>query len=338
MAVKLGNQTFTMTKPVFVHDRACIVGNLEKEGPLGKYFDQNEDQYFGQDTWEKAEARFQEAVYHKLLAGSTLEENMIDCVLGGDLLDQCSATAMGLTSVTRPFFGLFGACSTMAESLTLGSFLVDGGGINNCVCITSSHFCSAEKQFRFPLELGTQRPPTSQWTVTGSGAVILSSEQSPVAVTAVTPGVLTDMKVTDANNMGAAMACAAASTITAHLRDTNRAPDDYDLIVTGDLGILGQELMLDVLRKQGIRIPASRAFDCGAEIFDPKKQNTNSGGSGCGCCATVLTAYLLKEMEDGNLNKILFTATGALMSPISVKQGDSIVGIAHSVVLERQGG
>ena len=338
MAVKTGNQTFRLTRPVYIRDRACIVGNLEKEGPLGDYFDQWEDQYFGQDTWEKAEARFQEAVYHKLLSQSSLEENMIDCVLGGDLLDQCSASAFGLISAARPFFGLFGACSTMAESMTLGSLLVDGGGVNHCVCITSSHFCSAEKQFRFPLELGTQRAPTSQWTVTGSGAVILSSDPAPVKITFVTPGIMNNMEVTDSNNMGAAMACAAASTITAHLQDTNRAPEYYDLIVTGDLGLLGRELMLDVLQKQGVEVPPERAFDCGAQIFHPVQQKTNCGGSGCGCCASVLTACLLRQMEEGTLRKILFTATGALMSPVSVKQGNPIVGIAHSVALERQEG
>lgn len=335
MAVKAGSQSFYVNNPVYIHDRACIVGHLEKEGPLGEYFDTAEDQYFGQDTWERAEAQFQNAVYNKLLSGSTLDEDKIDCVLAGDLLNQCSASALGLVKSSRPFLGMFGACSTMAESILIGSLLVDGGGVNNCLCLTSSHFCSAEKQFRFPLELGTQRAPTSQWTVTGCGGVILSSESGPVKVTAVTPGVLTDMKVTDTNNMGAAMACAAASTITAHLNDTGRDINYYDLIVTGDLGILGRDLMLEVLRKQGLIVPGVKAFDCGAEIFDAKKQNTNCGGSGCGCCASVLTGYLLKKMEDGALNKILFTATGALMSAVSVKQGDPIVGVAHAVALER---
>lgn len=335
MATKTGTQTFNLTRPVYIHDRACIVGQLEKDGPLGTYFEIVQEPYFGRDTWERAEAQFQNAVYNKLLSGSTLTEDAIDCVLAGDLLSQCSASALGLVEGTRPFLGMFGACSTMAESLLVGSLLIDGGGMNNCICLTSSHFCSAEKQFRFPLELGTQRAPTSQWTVTGCGGVILSSEKAPVKITTVTPGVMTDMKVTDTNNMGAAMACAAASTITAHLNDTGRKPDYYDLIVTGDLGILGRELMLDVLKRQGFSIPDAKAFDCGAEIFDPVKQNTNSGGSGCGCCASVLTAYLLKKMEDGTLNKILFTATGALMSPVSVKQGDPIVGVAHAVALER---
>lgn len=335
MATKIGKQTYTLTKPVYIHDRACIVGQMEKDGPLGEYFEIVQEPYFGRDTWERAEAQFQGAVYNKLLAQSTITEDQIDCVLAGDLLSQCSASALGLVEGTRPFLGMFGACSTMAEALLVGSLLIDGGGMNNCLCLTSSHFCSAEKQFRFPLELGTQRAPTSQWTVTGCGGVILSSEKAPVKITAVTPGIMTDMKITDTNNMGAAMACAAASTITAHFTDTGRTPDYYDLIVTGDLGILGRDLMLEVLKRQGISIPDNKSFDCGAEIFDPVKQKTNSGGSGCGCCASVLTAYLLEEMEKGKIGKILFTATGALMSAVSVKQGDPIVGIAHSVALER---
>ncbi|MBE7055871.1 MAG: stage V sporulation protein AD [Ruminococcaceae bacterium] len=336
MAIKTGKQTYILTKPVFVHDRACIVGQMEKDGPLGEHFEIVQEPYFGRDTWERAEAQFQAAVYNKLLAISTITEDQIDCVLAGDLLSQCSASALGLVEGTRPFLGMFGACSTMAEALLIGSLLIDGGGMNNCICLTSSHFCSAEKQFRFPLELGTQRAPTSQWTVTGCGGVILSSEKAPVKITSVTPGIMTDMKITDTNNMGAAMACAAASTITAHFKDTGRKPDYYDLIVTGDLGILGRELMLEVLKKQGISVPDKKAFDCGAEIFNQEKQKTNCGGSGCGCCASVLTAYLLKQLEQGVIKRILFTATGALMSAVSVKQGDPIVGIAHSVVLERE--
>ncbi len=335
MATKTGKQTYTLTRPVYIHDRACIVSPMEKEGPLGDYFQKVTEPYFGKDTWEEAEAAFQEDVYNQLINKSTIKEADIDCVLAGDLLNQCSASAVGLVKGKIPFLGLFGACSTMAESMLVGSLLIDGGGMNNCICITSSHFCSAEKQFRFPLELGTQRAPTSQWTVTGSGGVILSEEKSLIKITQVTPGLMTNMNITDTNNMGAAMACAAASTITAHFTDTGKRPKDYDLIVTGDLGILGRDLMLDVMKKQGIYIPDSIAYDCGAEIFDSERQNTKCGGSGCGCCASVLTSVLLEKMEKGELSKILFTATGALMSPVSVKQGDPIIGVAHSVVIER---
>lgn len=350
MAHKVGSQTIVLDRPVHVCQRACIVGTKEKEGPLGEYFDQGEADDFGEDTWEKAEERYVEAVYHKLLAGSTLEENQIDCVLSGDLLNQCTASAGGVKKSGRPYLGVFGACSTMAESMLVGSLLVDGGGMNHVLCMTSSNFCSAEKQFRFPLELGVQRPPTSQWTVTGSGGVILSATESGPVITSVTPGAIRDYKVTDANSMGAAMAPAAASTILAHLQDTQRDPGYYDLIVTGDLGIQGSGLCLDILKIHGVspKDPARKGKlplpissncdifyqDCGALIFDPASQGTCSGGSGCGCSAVVLTGYLLELMEKAKIGKLLFVATGALMSPVSVKQGESILGIAHALAIE----
>ncbi len=350
MAHKIGNQTFILDKRVMLRHSACIVGTKEKEGPLAAFFDQSEEDDFGEDTWEKAEARYVEAAYHKLLAGSNLEENLIDCILSGDLLNQCTASAGGIKCSGRPYLGIFGACSTMAESLLLGSLLIDGGGMQNVICMTSSNFCSAEKQFRFPLELGSQRPPTSQWTVTGAGGVILSSGGTGPVITSVTPGIICDYKVTDANNMGAAMAPAAASTILAHLQDTQRDPTYYDLIVTGDLGIHGSGLCFDILKIHGVNTrdknrkgklpsPIDQECDifyqdCGALIFDPETQETCSGGSGCGCSAVVLAGYLMDLLKNAAINKLLFVATGALMSPVSVKQGDSILGIAHAIAIE----
>ncbi len=350
MAHKIGKQTFVIDRRVMLRAGACIVGPLEKEGPLGDYFDQKAEEDFGEDTWEKGEARFVEATYGKLMAQLNMEASLVDCILSGDLLNQCTASACGLKQSGRPFVGLFGACSTMAESLLVGSLLVDGGGMNHVVCMTSSNFCSSEKQFRFPLELGGQRPPTSQWTVTGSGAVLLSAEGQGPVVTSVTPGIIEDYEIADANNMGAAMAPSAASTIIAHLADTGREASFYDLIVTGDLGITGSGLLREILQMHGHNvfdetrkgalpapIPEHCGFfhqDCGALIFDPLTQGTASGGSGCGCSAVVLTGYIMKLMQQKILNKVLFVATGALMSPVSVKQGDPILGVAHAIALE----
>lgn len=334
MAHKKGNQTFILDKDVFIKHSACIVGQKESEGPLGKYFDQKADDDFGMDTWEKGEAKFVESTYKKLIAGCDTEENLIDCILAGDLLNQCTSSACGLKGCGRPFFGLYGACSTMAESLINGALLVDGGGMNNVVCMTSSNFCSAEKQFRFPLELGCQRAPNSQWTVTGCGAVLLSTERSSIKITAVTPGIIRDYSISDTNNMGAAMAPAAASTIIAHLQDTERDINYYDLVMTGDLGITGRELCREILIKHGINATADIYDDCGAMIFDPDTQGTCAGGSGCGCSASVLSAYLLKLLELKQINRLLFVATGALMSAVSVKQGEPIPGIAHAVAIE----
>lgn len=334
MAVKTGNNTFVLNRPVFVRNTACIVGQKEKQGPLGSYFERFEEDDFNMDTWELAEARFVEETYNSLLKTSAgIEENMIDCILGGDLLNQCIASACGVKKSSRPYLGLFGACSTMAESMLVGSLLVDGGGANNVVCITSSNFCSAEKQFRFPLELGSQRAPNSQWTVTGSGAALLSSQGDGPKITAVTPGVICDYNVTDTNNMGASMAPAAASTILMHLGDLNRDFSYYDLVVTGDLGKVGHALCKDILKLHGVTTEDKKYKDCGMLIFDPS-QDTCAGGSGCGCSATVFAAYLYKLLKEKTINKLLFIATGALMSPVSVKQGEPILGVAHAIAIE----
>ncbi len=334
MARKCGENSFILDRHVFIKNTACIVGQKEKEGPLGEYFDRAEDDDFNMDTWEQAEARYVEETYLKLLSETPdTDESMIDCVLGGDLLNQCMSSAIGIKKSGRPYIGLFGACSTMSESMMVGSLLVDGGGASNVICITSSNFCSAEKQFRFPLELGNQRAPASQWTVTGSGAALLSSSGTGPRITAVTPGIICDYNVTDTNNMGAGMAPAAASTIMAHLNDLGRDVSYYDLIVTGDLGSIGHGLCKDILKLHDITLTDGKYKDCGMMIFDPK-QGTCSGGSGCGCSATVFSAYLYKMLKEKKINKLLFAATGALMSPVSVKQGEPILGVSHAVAIE----
>ncbi|MBP3391331.1 MAG: stage V sporulation protein AD [Clostridia bacterium] len=332
MAQKIGRQTYRIEKPVYVKNAASVVGPREKAGPLGKYFEEWEDEDFGEDTWEKGESRFVGAALTSLLTKENVSSDAIDCVLSGDLENQCTASSCGLKNSNIPYFGVFGACSTMGESLALGSLLVDGGGFHNVICMTSSNFCAAEKQFRFPMELGGQKPPTAQCTVTGAGAILLTDTVCKTRVTHVTPGIIENYQIKDANNMGAAMAPACASTVKAHFTDTGRTAADYDLIVTGDLGILGSTLFREIMDIHGY--PVSNHKDCGELIFDPHTQDTFSGGSGCGCSAVVLASYILREMNQGRWNRVLFVATGALMSPVSVKQGDPILGIAHGVVLE----
>lgn len=332
MARKIGTQTFLLDKPVYVKNASCVVGPREKAGPLGQYFEEWEDEDFGEDTWEKGESRFIGAALTSLLSKENISADAIDCILSGDLENQCTASSCGLKNTNIPYFGVFGACSTMAESLTLGSLLVDGGGFKNVVCMTSSNFCAAEKQFRFPMELGGQKPPTAQCTVTGAGAVLLTDQICKTRITHVTPGIIENYQIKDANNMGAAMAPAAASTVKSHFSDTGRDSSYYDLVVTGDLGIWGGQLFREIMEMH--QYPLTRYKDCGELIFNPDTQDTFAGGSGCGCSAVVLSAYILREMNAGRLNKVLFTATGALMSPVSVKQGDPILGIAHSVALE----
>ncbi len=332
MAQKIGRQTYRIEKPVYVKNAASVVGPREKAGPLGKYFEEWEDEDFGEDTWEKGESRFVGAALTSLLTKENVSSDAIDCVLSGDLENQCTASSCGLKNSNIPYFGVFGACSTMGESLALGSLLVDGGGFHNVICMTSSNFCAAEKQFRFPMELGGQKPPTAQCTVTGAGAILLTDTVCKTRVTHVTPGMIENYQIKDANNMGAAMAPACASTVKAHFTDTGRTAADYDLIVTGDLGILGSTLFREIMDIHGY--PVSNHKDCGELIFDPHTQDTFSGGSGCGCSAVVLASYILREMNQGRWNRVLFVATGALMSPVSVKQGDPILGIAHGVVLE----
>ena len=257
----------------------------------------------------------------------------LQAALGGDLLNQCIATSFANRTLGAPFFGLYGACSTMAESLSLASLAIDGGFADTAAAATSSHFCSAERQFRFPLEYGSVRTPTAQWTVTGAGAVILGGQGPGPFVTHVTTGKIVDAGITDANNMGAAMAPAAYDTLTAHFADTGRAPDYYDAIFTGDLGKLGQDIVRDLFADDGVNLGV-RYMDCGVLMYDMESQDTHAGGSGCGCSASVLSGHILRAMANGVWKRVLFAATGALMSPTTSMQKESIPGICHAVAIE----
>ncbi len=331
----IGKQTIVLKNPPSIKATASIVGPKEGKGELKNCFDYIiPDELWGEDSWEKAESKLVRETFAKVLQNAQLSNDKIDYILAGDLLNQCIAANYGLRESNVPFFGLYGACSTMAESMSIGSMLVDGGFADNVVCLTSSHFCSAEKQFRFPLELGNQRTPTSQWTVTGSGAVVLSSQGTGPYIKQITTGKIVDLGVTDVNNMGAAMAPSAADTILTHFSDTGLVPEYYDLIVTGDLGKIGKQLCIDILKMNGLEIEAMYN-DCGVMIFNLKEQDTHAGGSGCGCSATVFAGHIYKEIMKGNLKRVLFIATGALMSPISLQQKESIPGIAHAVSIHR---
>lgn len=341
MSTKQGKQTYTNDRKVYIKETAAIVGPREKEGPLGEYFDEVQQEDYDEKTWEKAEAKFATAAFQKLLGKIDKKSDDIDCVLAGDLMNQCIASSIGLRDSGVPYLGLFGACSTIAEGMAAASLLINSGGMNNIICMASSNFCSAEKTFRMPVEQGGQRPPTAQWTVTAAGGMLLSSEAGGPMITSVTIGKITDYNVTDSNNMGAAMAPAAADTIIAHLSDLGLEPGYYDAIITGDLGLTGSGMLREIMDMHGYSLydtekGSFRHQDCGAMIFDPVQQNTNSGGSGCGCGTAVFANYFYKQLQYGILKKILFVGTGALMSPISVKQSESISGIAHAVAVEAQ--
>lgn len=328
---KIGTQTVNISNVVKIISSATVAGTTEQQGKLkGKFDILMDDGYFGEKTWEKAETKMQQEAAKCAVQKANLSLTDIDIAFSGDLLNQCTGTGYGMRDLQVPFYGLFGACSTMALSLSLGAMIIDGGFAKYTLCGTSSHFCSAEKQFRMPLAYGGQRPPTAQRTVTGSGMVILSNEGKGPYITQITTGKIVDKGIKDATNMGPAMAPAATDTLITHFNDTGTTPKDYDLIVTGDLGELGYEIVCDNLLKANYDI--SNYNDCGRMIFE-KSQDTHCGGSGCGCSALVLCASLLKQMAKKDLNKILFIGTGALMSPLSTQQGESIPSIAHAVVI-----
>ncbi|MEG2371213.1 MAG: stage V sporulation protein AD [Hydrogenoanaerobacterium sp.] len=334
MATKAGKHTLILNSSPSILSFAAVGSKKEGEGPLGQKLDiLNDDTSFGQRSWEKAESQMQKLCMAKSLEKAQLSPQELDYIFAGDLLNQCIGSSYGLRDFSIPFFGLYGACSTMAEGLMLAAMLVEGGLAKRCAAITSSHFCSAERQFRLPLEYGGQRTPTAQWTVTGSGSVIVGDSCSPPFIRAVCTGTIEDLGIKDSNNMGAAMAPAAAKTIQTFFEDTASSAGDYDLIVTGDLAEVGTKLMKELLAREGISLEG-RHNDCGLMIYDMKKQqDINAGGSGCGCGAAVLCADILPKIVSGELNNVLFIGTGALMSPTSVQQGESIPGIAHLVQL-----
>ena len=333
---KIGSQSIQLENKVYILSTASIVGPKESNGPLAKYFDLClDDEFWGEKTWEKAESKIIKECVNMAIAKSGVASQDIDLCFAGDLLNQCISSCFGLRSLNIPFIGVFGACSTFIEAISLGSIFISGNAAKNVVCATSSHFCSAEKQFRYPLELGNQRPPTAQWTVTGSGSVVLSTScnNSPY-VTYVTPGKIVDMGIKDANNMGAAMAMSAVDTITTHFKDTGRTPDFYDLILTGDLGYIGKEIVAENCKKEGYDL-SNNYNDCGVLIFDKEKQDTHSGGSGCACIATVFSGYIYKLLKDKEIKNVLLVATGALTNATTSAQGESIPGIAHAISVER---
>ena len=331
---KIGTQTFKLDNPVTIFETASIVGKKEADGPLAKYFDVClQDEFFGEKTWEKAESKMIKFAIETVIRKSNIAVSDIDYLLAGDLLNQCISSSFGIRDFEIPFLGIFGACSTFVEGMMIGSMLLDGGAGNHALAATSSHFCSAEKQFRFPLELGNQRPPTSQWTVTGSSAAVLSKSGTGPFITHVTPGKIVDRGITDANNMGSAMAPAAVSTILTHLKDTGRKPTYYDAIITGDLGHIGKSIVLDLCKTEGVQL-SSVYNDCGVRMFDKEKQDTHSGGSGCACCGTVFSGYFFNQLKKKKIKKMLLVATGALMNSTSTQQGESIPGIAHAISIE----
>ena len=334
----LGKQSIQFENPPYIINSASIVGKKEGEGPMGKLFDKvGEDDLFGAQTWEEAESSLQKQAIQLLIDKENLKKEDIQLIFAGDLLGQSIASSFGIASFETPHVGLFGACSTCGLSIAIGSRSVAGGFVDKAACVTSSHFASAEKEFRFPLAYGNQRPLSSTWTVTGSAAFLISTKQEKKArarVSGVTFGKVMDYGIKDSLNMGACMAPAAADTIKHNLQDFGRKPEDYDKIITGDLGSVGQKLLFELLKEDGIDI-SKQHMDCGIEIFDSEKQNTNAGGSGCGCAAVTLSAYILKKIEEGIWKRVLFLPTGALLSKTSYNEGQTVPGIAHAVVLEQ---
>ena len=333
----LGKQSIQFENPPYVLNSASIVGKKEGEGPMGKLFDKvGDDDLFGAQTWEEAESSLQKQAIQLLLDKENVKKEDIQLIFAGDLLGQSIASSFGIASFETPHVGLFGACSTCGLSIALGSMAVAGGFVDKAACVTSSHFASAEKEFRYPLAYGNQRPLSATWTVTGSAAFLISTKHEKrvrARVAGVTFGKIMDYGIKDSLNMGACMAPAAADTIKQNLQDFSRKPEDYDKIITGDLGTVGQKLLFELLKEDGIDI-SKQHMDCGIEIFDSEKQDTNAGGSGCGCAAVTLSAYILKKIEDGIWNRVLFLPTGALLSKTSFNEGLTIPGIAHAVVLE----
>lgn len=331
---RIGRYTIAYSNQPVVAGFGSVAGKKESEGPLKEYFHKIEyDTKLGCDTWEQAESMLQKEAIQIALEKAQISGELIQLAFGGDLLNQCISTGYSIRGFNIPFLGQYGACSTMVQSLILAGLMVDGGYCKNSLAVTSSHFCSAERQFRFPLEYGGQRTPTAQWTVTGSGAIVVSRYGNGPRLKHCTIGKVVDMGVTDINNMGAAMAPAACDTIKTFLIDTKTKPSDYDLILTGDLGRTGSQLLLELLQKENIDI--SRLHnDCGMMIYDIEKQDVHAGGSGCGCCGSVLCGYILENMCKGKLKNILVAATGALMSPTANQQGESTPGIAHLIHLE----
>lgn len=327
------SRTIWYKKQPCIAARASIVGPKEGCGPLGGRFDAVlEDDLLGMASWELAEAEMARRACMMALKKAGMTESQVGVQLGGDLLNQLMASGLAARATGAPFLGLYGACSTMAEGLLVAGALVDGGYRENALVCASSHFCTAERQFRFPLELGTQRPPSAQWTATAAGAALVTAECGRIRLECGTIGRIVDMQIADANHMGAAMAPAVADTISAHFADTGRGAEDYDLIVTGDLGIIGRKILVELLRERGCEMPEEKLMDCGASLYSPE-QDCHAGGSGCGCIASVLMGDVLRRMDEGELQCVLAIGSGAMTSTTSAQQGLSIPSIGHAVAL-----
>ena len=333
---RIGTQTVRLSSPPSVLGHACIGGKLECQGPLSAYFDELcPDSFFGEKTWEKGESAMQKRVLQRAMDKAGVRAEQLDYILAGDLLNQCIGSAFSLRDFHIPFYGLYGACSTMGESRALAAMLIDGGFAHCSAALTSSHFCTAERQYRMPLPYGSQRTPTAQWTATAAGCCILGEDGPGPYLTHVTCGKIVDKGICDGNNMGAAMAPAAYDTLSAFFRDSGQGPEDFDLIVTGDLGELGHSIVQDFFSRDGMDL-SKNYVDCGMLLYDLQRQDMHAGGSGCGCSASVLNGYLLRGMRQGRWRRILFAPTGALLSPTSSFQGESIPGICHAVVFSSQ--
>ncbi len=335
---RAGEQTFIFDHPPVIAAHASIAGPKEARGPLADWFDVLlEDDLLGQKSWELAEMEMVRRCVQRVLNDARLTGEDVQAMLGGDLNNQIIATSFAARALSLPFIGLYGACSTFVQALVIGSALICGGFLDNAVCAASSHYCTAERQFRFPLELGSQRPPQASWTATACGSALLAAEGAAGALRLAcgTVGRVIDLNITDANHMGAAMAPAVFDCIAAHLADTGRTADDYDLIATGDLGWIGRDLLLELAGAAGLELPPDRLIDCGASLFY-REQDTHAGGSGCGCVASVSCGWLMKRLEAGELNRLLLVGSGAMLSPTSSQQGQSVPGIAYAAAIERK--
>lgn len=335
---RLGRSSVQLPTAPVITASAAVAGKKEGKGPLRDYFDYiSDDSYFGQKTWEQAESELLHRCFDICCSKAQLSPSALGYIFAGDLLSQCTGSSFALRDAAAPYYGLYGACSTITEALSLAAMTIDGDFADSAAAMTCSHFCSAERQFRLPLEYGGQRSPLTQWTVTGAGAFILSAQGDGPCITHVTTGRIVDAGITDAANMGAAMAPAACETLKAHFTDTGRRPCDYDAIITGDLGHVGHAILMDLLKKEGIDLGAGSS-DCGMLIFDKDTQDVHAGGSGCGCCASVLAGYILSQLGRGRWKRVLVAATGALLSPTTALQGESIPGICHAVAIDRKRG
>ncbi len=333
---KKNNSSIKFSQKIYIKATASIVGPTEKKGTFKEYYDVAlEDMYFGENTWEKAESKFVKETFKLCMKKAKMTEENVDYLITGDLLNQNIGSTFGLRDYNIPIFGVFGACSTMGEAMGLGSILIDGGYASNVLVGASSHFCSAERQFRYPLELGNQRPKTASWTVTGDGSAMLTKNghKDLPYISCITTGQIIDLGICDPFNMGAAMAPAAVDTLKKHFINLDITPDYYDLIVTGDLGIYGKEIVIDLMKKEGFDL-SKNYNDCGIMIYKDNQENINAGGSGCACSAVTFAGFLYEKLKKREIKKLLFIPTGALLSKVSTQQGESIPSIAHAVGIE----